>query len=576
MCGRELAAGRQPQQARPAAAAPRRRSAPPAASGGASRTSPRGPRRRDPRRCRHRRQWPARAGRRDRRHADAARRHHRDRRPDRRAARSARAQALGIGRIPEDRIATGLLTQSPLAHSMALPRIRQPPFSRCGLLDRGAIRRFAEDQIAASPSAPPARWCAPARCRAATCRRRCWPASWPGIRWWCWRRSRPAASTSAPPQFVHGHLPVAARRRPRPAGHQRGSRGAVPDRRPHRRDVGRPHRRRFSRRRGQHRDRRPADGRRRAPPRGPRHDPSAPGAPQQHAGLVQPRLAPGGIGRDPGPLQRPVALASADVFAAYAQLFLMPFSTGFDLEQTAIKAAPLVLTGLAVAVAFRARFWNIGGEGQLYAGAMAAAFFGTQLWLPAPLLWPAMILFGALAGAAWALLPAGSAHPLQGRRRRHHPAAQLHPALRHVGAARRAVEESAQRLSDLAADPRRRRVSRFCPAWSSCISACCWRCSPFPRSGSSWAAPPSASPSRPWARTPGRRLCRHPTARTISPPPPLSGALAGLAGVGEVGGVHYQVMADLSPGYGYTGIVIAMLARLSRSPCCRPPSSMPW
>jgi len=43
----------------------------------------------------------------------------------------------------------------------------------------------------------------------------------------------------------------------------------------------------------------------------------------------------------------------------------------------------------------------------------------------------------------------------------------------------------------------------------------------------------------------------------------LSGALAGLAGVGEVGGVHYQVMTDLSPGYGYTGIVVAMLARLN-------------
>ncbi len=58
-----------------------------------------------------------------------------------------RAQALGIGRVPEDRIATGLLTQSPLAHSMALPRIRRPPFSRGGLLDRRAIRRFAEAQI---------------------------------------------------------------------------------------------------------------------------------------------------------------------------------------------------------------------------------------------------------------------------------------------------------------------------------------------------------------------------------------------------------------------------------------------
>jgi len=38
----------------------------------------------------------------------------------------------------------------------------------------------------------------------------------------------------------------------------------------------------------------------------------------------------------------------------------------------------------------------------------------------------------------------------------------------------------------------------------------------------------------------------------------LSGALAGLAGVGEVGGVHFQVMSDISPGYGYSGIVVAM------------------
>ena len=43
----------------------------------------------------------------------------------------------------------------------------------------------------------------------------------------------------------------------------------------------------------------------------------------------------------------------------------------------------------------------------------------------------------------------------------------------------------------------------------------------------------------------------------------ISGGLAGLAGVGEVAGLHFQVMAGLSPGYGYTGIVIAMLARLN-------------
>ena len=95
-----------------------------------------------------------------------------------------------------------------------------------------------------------------------------------------------------------------------------------------------------------------------------------------------------------------VALAHADVIEAYRQLFLTPFSTSFDLVQTAVKSAPLVLTGLAVAVAFRARFWNIGGEGQLYAGAMAAAFIGTQNGLPSASLWPLMFLCGAFAGAA--------------------------------------------------------------------------------------------------------------------------------------------------------------------------------
>jgi ABC-type uncharacterized transport system ATPase subunit len=57
------------------------------------------------------------------------------------------AQRLRIGRIPEDRIGTGLLTQSPLADNMVLPRIGEAPFSRHGLLDRKAIRGFATAQI---------------------------------------------------------------------------------------------------------------------------------------------------------------------------------------------------------------------------------------------------------------------------------------------------------------------------------------------------------------------------------------------------------------------------------------------
>ena len=99
-------------------------------------------------------------------------------------------------------------------------------------------------------------------------------------------------------------------------------------------------------------------------------------------------------------------LAGANVVDAYRALFTGAIGSRFNLVETVVKAAPLVLTGLAVAVAFRARFWNIGAEGQLLAGAMAAAFVGARAGLPGWSLVPAMILAGSLAGAATAALPA--------------------------------------------------------------------------------------------------------------------------------------------------------------------------
>ena len=57
-------------------------------------------------------------------------------------------QAMGLGRIPEDRIAAGLVSNMSLAQSMALPRIGQLPFSRGGMLQQGAITDFAKQQIA--------------------------------------------------------------------------------------------------------------------------------------------------------------------------------------------------------------------------------------------------------------------------------------------------------------------------------------------------------------------------------------------------------------------------------------------
>ena len=56
-------------------------------------------------------------------------------------------KARGLGRVPEDRIGTGLITTLPLSDSMVLPRVGQPPFSRFGILHRGAIRDFVAKQV---------------------------------------------------------------------------------------------------------------------------------------------------------------------------------------------------------------------------------------------------------------------------------------------------------------------------------------------------------------------------------------------------------------------------------------------
>jgi len=93
----------------------------------------------------------------------------------------------------------------------------------------------------------------------------------------------------------------------------------------------------------------------------------------------------------------------------YRRLFSAAFTADGALTSTLVFATPIVFTGLAAAAAFRMQLFNIGGEGQLYLGAVAAV--GIALWLgdrgvtSTPLLILAMCLCGAAAGAAWAAIP---------------------------------------------------------------------------------------------------------------------------------------------------------------------------
>ncbi len=90
----------------------------------------------------------------------------------------------------------------------------------------------------------------------------------------------------------------------------------------------------------------------------------------------------------------------------YALMLRESLGTGYGIGQTLFKATPLIFTGLAVALGFRAGLFNIGVEGQLYLGGLAAALTGVALaGLPGVLLLPLALLAAAAVGTAWAAIP---------------------------------------------------------------------------------------------------------------------------------------------------------------------------
>ncbi len=258
-----------------------------------------------------------------------------------------------------------------------------------------------------------------------------------------------------------------------------------------------------------------------------------------------------------------IALAGTDVLAAYGALFKGAFGSRFNIAETIVKATPITFTGLAVAVAFRAKFWNIGAEGQLLAGAMAAAFIGAREFLPGWSLIPLMILGAMAAGSLWAALPA----VLKTRYKVDDVVATL--MLNFVimyGMLALLDGPWKDPLSGYPDSPDIRMAAEF-PVLiartrihlgvllAAVATVAVW----FVMARTTLGFAIRAVGENP-------RAAEHagiPMRRVILLSAMLSGALAGLAGLGEVAGLHFQVMAALSPGYGYTGIVIAMLARLN-------------
>lgn len=263
-----------------------------------------------------------------------------------------------------------------------------------------------------------------------------------------------------------------------------------------------------------------------------------------------------------------VLWAGAPVAPTWAAVLRGGFGSTFAWSETLTRATPLILTGLAAAVAFRARLYNIGAEGQLYAGALAAVAVGglhggETAGLPLPVLAVGMFAAAALAGALLLLGPAllkaklgvdevvttlllnfivllGVSALLDGPMK--DPTALGWPqsvALASELELGRLVEGTRVHAGLLHAIG---------------LAVILWALLRFTLFGFDVRALGANSRAAAFAGVP--------PVRTLAWVALLSGALAGLAGAIEVAGRAGYVTLDMSPGYGYSGIVIAMLAGL--------------
>ena len=259
-----------------------------------------------------------------------------------------------------------------------------------------------------------------------------------------------------------------------------------------------------------------------------------------------------------------ILVAGANPLEVFYEILIKPFSKRTSRIEILVQATPLILTGVAVAFAFAAGYYNIGAEGQLYAGALAAALVGPKLAaLPSVLAIIIMLLAGFVAGALWALLPALLKVKLK-------------------------VDEVVTTLL----------LNSVILFFISALLNGVWR---DPISG--WPKSPAIARSAEFPQIIARsrlhfgfiiallsllvlwwvlkrtrfglelkavglgqdaaRFMNIKVAKTMLTAALISGGIAGIAGVSEVAGLHHYLIDGISPGYGYTGIIVATFGSLN-------------
>lgn len=258
-----------------------------------------------------------------------------------------------------------------------------------------------------------------------------------------------------------------------------------------------------------------------------------------------------------------VLVAGGDPFRALAALAEGAFGGPYQVATVLTKTCPVLLTGLSVSLAFRSGFWNIGAEGQFVAGAIAGSALALAApAVPAPLVLPASLIAAAAAGGllAWGAALLKSARgaqevittillnfvalhalsycvtgPLQ-ERARTQPVSDLIP--------------EGARLARLAGSAYPLHAGILVAlALAAAAHVLLFRTGLGLEMRAVGLAPEAA------------RHARIPVGSRIAAGALLSGGIAGLAGMVEIAGSLHRLYPTISPGYGYTGIAVALLAR---------------
>ena len=259
-----------------------------------------------------------------------------------------------------------------------------------------------------------------------------------------------------------------------------------------------------------------------------------------------------------------ILTSGAEIPAAVQAFWQGAFGSRDALAETLVQATPLILTGLAMVVAFRARVWNIGAEGQFFAGAMAMIWVTRSFpHLPGPIFFVSILVASAIGGAIWGLIPGA----LKARFGTNEVVVtvMMNYVMQYlvsyvVGGIWRDPSSFYVETSQI---PEAAHFARILPptrlhagvfvalACAGLVYVLLWKT---------------------WLGYEIRAVGSNPVAsrhRGISVGTVfvvvmmISGALAGLAGGGEIAGLHFRLRLDISTGYGYTGIIVALLARLN-------------